>query len=228
MKLVYKYKESGEYDGEEYAQENPENAGEYLMPARTTLLEPLETKDGSALVWTGVAWGYAEDHRQVMDERGCIVEGSGTPYWLDGDNPDSQPRYVAGLGALPDGALLVAPRPLAWVKGQKIREVMAERDRLEQSPVSVGDMVFDADVLSHQRVQAAYARIVGTGAVIDWTLADNVIVSVDEAVLKALLDAVVDRANVVFVRARKLKDAVLASDNVAVVENLSWDSDLII
>lgn len=228
MKLVYKYTESGEYDGEELTQENPEKAGDYLMPARTTELEPLSSKEGVAIVWDGVAWVYVEDHRQVMDERGCIVEGSGTPYWFEGDNPDSQPRYMMGLGVLPDGALLVAPRPLVWVKDRKIKEIMAERDRLEQSPASVGDMVFDADVLSHQRVQAAYARIVGTGAVIDWTLSDNVIVSVDEAVLKAVLDAVVDRANVVFVRARRLKDAVLESDDVLFVENLSWDSDLII
>lgn len=81
----------------------------WLLPADSTFTEPLEQKEGYAVCWNGKAWEYIEDHRQKRDNGGVIVEGSGTPYWMPGDDYQTPARYMKELGKLPKGAILEQP-----------------------------------------------------------------------------------------------------------------------
>ena len=63
---AYRYnKETKKYEGEVNCQKDPiatRRAGEdvWLLPANSTFVEPLETKDGYDVVWNGTAWEYKE------------------------------------------------------------------------------------------------------------------------------------------------------------------------
>lgn len=113
--LTYKYDEdTKEYLYSEEAFLDPletEQQGHevYLLPADSTFTAPLDPKEGYAVCWTGKAWEYIEDHRQARDKGGVTVDGTGTPYWMDGDTWESPARYMTELGPLPEGAKLTKP-----------------------------------------------------------------------------------------------------------------------
>ena len=108
----------------------------YLLPADSTFTEPLKAKEGYAVCWTGKAWEYIEDHRQKRDKGGVIVEGTGTPYWMPGDNWKSSARYMTKLGPLPEGALREAPAKPAEV---------IERENLENRLNTAQEYLDDTD-----------------------------------------------------------------------------------
>ena len=62
--LVYNYSPTTfEYINSEEAGKNPLNPEEPIIPACSTVLEPLKEVDGYAVVWVGNKWEYKEDHR---------------------------------------------------------------------------------------------------------------------------------------------------------------------
>ena len=63
-KTVYNYNpDTGEYLGPETAHESPMEPGVYLMPAHSTEVEPPETGEHQAAVYSDGAWTLVEDHR---------------------------------------------------------------------------------------------------------------------------------------------------------------------
>ena len=98
---------SGEYTGSRPAQ--VVNGKELIRSACATLTPPPFVPDGHVARWTGTAWEIVEDHRQKIDNTGTLQ--GGTPYWLpsEGDNYQSQPRYMKELGPLPEGAVTTKP-----------------------------------------------------------------------------------------------------------------------
>lgn len=69
-------------------------------------------------------WNYVKDHRQKYDERGVVIEGTGTPYWLPGDTYGQPARYMETLGSLPKDIKLLPPdKPIETVKRNKINEI---------------------------------------------------------------------------------------------------------
>lgn len=225
FKEVYSYNTPlNEYEGKTPAQQDPRGPAKLLMPYKSTLSQPPPYKKGFSIVFNmeAQAWRYIEDHRQALDERGRIIESSGTPYWISEDNTDSRPRYVTDLGPLPEGALLEVPKNIEWLRAKKLAEITNIRNELEQSPIEVNGLVFDADPLSYQRIQAAYTAMKDLKYTIAWTLENNSIVDVNEATLKAVLDAVVERADTIFIRGRKLKDVILAETDYDKLLTIDW------
>ena len=106
---VYKYDEDGVYSGTTLAFEDPKNPGTYILPANTVETVPPTLSEPNVPVWNGSSWVATEDHRKHLNEEGNY-EG-GTPYWLpsEGDNYQSEPRYMTELGALPEGAVTTRP-----------------------------------------------------------------------------------------------------------------------
>ena len=94
----------------------------YLFPAHATFIPSLEARIGYVVCWDGSEWLYKEDHRLKRDSGGAVIVGTGTPYWLPGDNWESSARYMDEPGALPKGAMTVRP--------QKPVDV-AERERIQ-------------------------------------------------------------------------------------------------
>lgn len=90
---------------------------------------PASIPEGHVARWTGTAWETVEDHRQHLDSKG--TKTGGTPFWLpaEGDDWQSQPRYIEALGPLPSGAVTQRPeKPLSVVKEEKEREVRSACD----------------------------------------------------------------------------------------------------
>lgn len=90
---IYNYHPvTGEYLGSSTADESPLEPGVFHIPADATELEPPTIPAGKAAVFSENNWSVVEDHR-------------GTTYWT----PDAVSHTVTTLGALPDGAILIAP-----------------------------------------------------------------------------------------------------------------------
>lgn len=98
-----------------YLLPHPSPAQANTYPPLNAVREPVpfDLPIGKINFWNGTEWEVQDDHRQVMDERGRIIEDSGTPYWLPEDTYQSPARYLTTYGPLPDDAILTKPvKPL--------------------------------------------------------------------------------------------------------------------
>ena len=108
----------------------------YLLPASSTFVPmTLEEKEGYAIAWNGDNWEYIEDHRQKYDNGGVVIEGSGTPFWREGDSWDTKASYMTELGSLPEGALLEKPTKPIEVS---IKEARAKIDSVTHTAILAG------------------------------------------------------------------------------------------
>ena len=110
MKFYHYNPQSGEYLGEDTAQESPLEEDVYLVPAHATTTEPPEGELGKARIFQDDAWSLIDDQRGVQ-------------YWL----ADGTQHVITELGEVkPDNALDSAPPPtLEEVKAQANAEVVA-------------------------------------------------------------------------------------------------------
>lgn len=123
--IAYRYNnKNGVYLGEVERQEDPMNPGVYLMPANSTDIEPPEATHPYVPIWNGDSWNLVEDHRRHLDSVGNWT--GGTPYWLpaEGDNWQSDPRYMKELGPLPEGAVTTKPEKT---------EIEIQKEQLEET-----------------------------------------------------------------------------------------------
>lgn len=156
----------------------------YLLPADSTFTDPLDPKDGYAVVWNGDAWEYKEDYRQKRDDGGVIIEGTGTSYWMPGDTWESPARHMTELGNLPEGALLVRPeKPADVLAAEALAQAKVKRAAAVAAlTVKVDGLTFDADEVAQERmsrsVTAAIATGEGTSATTTWVLHDNTVATV--------------------------------------------------
>ena len=58
--IAYKYDLDGYFVGQDYAQESPMQAGEYLLAPSTTLDEPPAMETGKARKWDGAKWSNVD------------------------------------------------------------------------------------------------------------------------------------------------------------------------
>lgn len=119
METVYQYDAQGYFVGETTAYQR--------LPHNCTETKP-KKQAGYIPQWSDGAWKLIEDHRQKKDERDCIIENTGTPYWLPEDTWRSEPRFMTTPGPLPEGALMTRPEPdpielLNEAKQQKFTEI---------------------------------------------------------------------------------------------------------
>lgn len=66
---LYNYAENGEFLYSSEAFESPLEPGVYLIPRNATIIKPLKSKKGYAIVFTNGSWNY-------------IVDNRGTEYWF--------------------------------------------------------------------------------------------------------------------------------------------------
>ena len=121
MKYAYIYDENTkEYIGKDIAfldqlESQIANEDIYVLPQFGTFKEPLEYRENYAIIFDidNDEWIYEEDHRQSRDENGNVIEDTGTPYWLLGDDYTSEPRYMTVPGKLPNDVIFERPaKPL--------------------------------------------------------------------------------------------------------------------
>ena len=117
---------NGELTSSRTAQKRPN--GKYILDVQgATSVAPPDVPEGYVPCWNGEVWELKEDHRQKRDKGGVIIEGSGTPYWLEEDDWRSPARYLDDVGPLPENALLEKPaKPEAEVAREERRARMVE------------------------------------------------------------------------------------------------------
>ena len=156
-----------------------EAAGEpvYLLPADSTFVEPLTAKDGFAVCWNGMAWEHIEDHRRKRDKGGVVLEGTGTPFWMPGDDWQTPARYMTELGKLPEGAMLERPeKPAEVLAEEALARAKAERARAVAAiTVEVDGMVFDGDEAAQERMSRAVVLADSMDETTEWVLHDNTV-----------------------------------------------------
>lgn len=119
METVYQYDHQGYYVGETIAYQG--------LPHNCTTVKP-KKQTGCLPQWTGSSWKQIEDHRQKKDVYDCIIENTGTPYWLPSDTWKSPPRYMSEIGPLPEEANRTRPEAnpeevLMEAKRSKLTEI---------------------------------------------------------------------------------------------------------
>lgn len=110
MKKAYTYDKDGVLTGTREVYEDPMEPGRYPLPVNCTFEVPPSDLQGMEVAhWTGKVWEKIEDHRRHLDNTGHYV--GGTEHWLpaEGDDYQSEGRYVKELGPLPEGAVLTKP-----------------------------------------------------------------------------------------------------------------------
>lgn len=130
-------------------------------------------------------------------------------------NADGQPERIEPVESLDDAKVV------QWAT------IKAERDRLEMSGVAYLGAVFDSDALSVQRigiaVQAAQAaKSAGQPFSVDWTTADNTVVTLTAEEVIGLPLALAAYSNSLHVTARELRDQIEAAATVDEVKAIVW------
>lgn len=132
--IVYNYRaETGEYAGQEHADTDPLQAGEFLVPAYATPAEPPEASESECAVFSGGRWSLVPDWR-------------GHVYWL----PDGSRHEITELGAEPPTEALdeAPPEPIADVSRKAVARVNAG---YTQALASILDQYPDAETLSFDK-----------------------------------------------------------------------------
>ena len=156
-KVCYSYDEDRVYAGKILAFEDPLTPGSFPLPANATYSVPPELEPPYVAVWNGSAWVQTEDHRKHLDETG--TPAGGTPYWMpsEGDNYQSEPRYMKELGPLPEGAVTERPaKAEAEMQKEQLEETIRESESLLNSTDYRVIKFMDSYIQSHPEIKADF------------------------------------------------------------------------
>lgn len=129
---------------------------------------------------------------------------------LDGEGYIRKPPYIP---------------PLDEAKANKLNQLKNARDAAEVEPIESGGYLYDYDEKARDRINAAIIALdlMGDGATIEWTMANNINASVTANDLRAMIGAVAIRSNELHVKYRRLKDIVNAAETYEKVQAITWD-----
>lgn len=121
----------------------------------------------------------------------------------------------------------VGGTPLEVAKAQKWREILAERDRREFGTFVAGVYELDCDPKAQARIQgavqlASLAAANGQPFSIDWTMADNTVVTLNAATMVGIGQALALHVGQVHATARALRSQIDAAATVAAVQEIAW------
>lgn len=184
----------------------------YILPPNGTLVEPVFVK-GYANVWDGTVWVQMEDNR-------------GKEYWLADDEYGTPARIMEKLGALPVNAMFEAPeKPFEQVKVEKIADMKAERDRIQELPIEYNGKSFDYNKESLQKLNEAKDCLEGTEDVQIWICADNSLTYLNYNDIMAIKRLGKERSNNVHIQYAKLKYLVEIAETAEEVEAITFETD---
>lgn len=146
--------------------------------------------------------------------------------YLQGD--DSSFNEFAAGKIYVDGQFIDPPPyvpPLEDVKAAKIAELKGIRDEKEVEPVQYIDHLYDFDVKSFDRINAAIIALDQTHGTIGWTTADNSVVEVNADSLRGVIASAALRSNTLHIIYRELKEAVNAATTAEEVESINWPEE---
>jgi hypothetical protein len=118
----------------------------------------------------------------------------------------------------------VDARPLPALKAAKWRAIKAARDAAEFGTFACDGNTFDSDLASQSRIQGAVqlAKLLGPAFTIDWTLADNSVVTLDAAEMQAVGLALAQHVQTVHAAGRTLRAQIEAATTKADLDAIEW------
>lgn len=198
-----------EFTKQEVAFESPLEKGVFLIPADATTIPPPDPIANQAAVFDGKAWSTVPDWRFV-------------PLW---NTTTAQPDATIALGVLPADVGLTTLQPPstpclfvkgAWVadapaaKVARNAEITKARDAQLQAGVMYAGHLFDTDQTGISNLTATIAAVDGGMALppgFVWRSKDNVNVPMTITDLKALAQAMLYNAYVIYATSWAQKDA---------------------
>ena len=183
---------------------------------------------------------YDDDGKIVRkkwgEENGVVqtAENSGFNFIYFDELPDTEGKYVDN-GELAD----MPPQPSEfcnfdypskqWVeslesaKNAKWNEIKHERSGEEFGSFGWGDYTFDCDEISQRRIQGAVQlSALDPSTVMDWTLEDNTVQTLNATELQQIGQALASHVNACHVKARDLRDQINAAQTEAELSVISW------
>lgn len=115
-------------------------------------------------------------------------------------------------------------RTLDERKAEKWEEIKAAREAAEFGGFTWDGSTFDSDELSQQRIAGAvqFANLNPTGFVIDWTLADNTVRTLNAQEMTAVGVAMGQHVNAQHAKARLLRQQIEAATTEAELDVIVW------
>lgn len=115
------------------------------------------------------------------------------------------------------------PRTLDDLKGEKWRNIKANRDSHEYGGFTWDGSVFDSDATSQQRIAGALQLAqLSTTFIIDWTLADNSIRTLDAQEMGYVALALGSHVSEVFSHAQELRAQIEETSSIEQLETIHW------
>ena len=105
-------------------------------------------------------------------------------------------------------------------KEMRLNHFRAKRDFEEMKPVMYNGHYFDFDTKSFDRINAAIVAV-GSGS-INWTTADNDVVSMTADDLRGVIITAASRSNELHIHYRNLKVLVMAAETIEEVLAVEW------
>ena len=183
--------------------------------------------DGRALLVFGSSWGSAEArvdgcepidrfHIRIPIDAACPALMNDIGQWLVSSD------LLAGGAITPAEILAVEDVRLArWAY------VKARRMAAEFGPFEFEGLVFDADQMSQARIQGAVQLAVlslqaGGNFAIDWTLADNTVVTLSAAQMLGVGQALAANVQAAYDTARVLRQQIEAAGTAEAIGEVRW------
>lgn len=184
------------------------------------------TETGERLITYPYDKTITEDRKDELIEEGFEIVPEPAFQLLIG-NVDGH-EYVKNLDG--EGYIIKPPYvpPLDEAKASKLNQLKDARDAAEVEPIESGGYLYDYDEKARDRVNAAIIALdlMGEGATIEWTMANNTNANVTANDLRAMIGAVALRSNTLHVKYRHLKDMVNAAQTYEEVQAITWDTPI--
>lgn len=157
-------------------------------------------------------------YKNELETQGQSDAYSAAAEWCNRNN-----AYIEDKGKYYE-VVAIPPLDLETVKRSKIAHLKLIRDTKELEPVIYDGSSFDFDSKSYERITAAIYALEsrGTGATINWTLADNGSTPVTANGLRGVIAAAAMRSNALHTQYRLLKATVTEAETAEDVQKITW------
>ena len=191
------------------------------MPANSTFDEPLNPKEGFAVVYND-GWEYISDYRgqkYIKDNMVQEIKELGEFQVLTDEQLE---KLRIGDLIIENGKL--KEKPLDELKSKKRTEINQARDNAEQGGFEYMGKVFDSDQVSCIRMSSAAQAMqyADDTATITWTTQDNSTIDLNKSQLMGLVVALAQWSNVCHQKATSLKAQIDACASKEELDKIVW------
>lgn len=171
-------------------------------------------------------WILTEDHRQKKNDRDQIIKGTGTPYWLLGDNYNSETKYMTALGKLPPNILLERPvKNFEELKAEKLEEIKQNVIQEEKSGYLKSSLGFNIDATRKSKedvdgiIKSMENANVNNILFRDY---DNIFHTLELEQVKTLSVEIINKCLSLYSHKWDLQELVADAKTLAELENIVW------